>query len=435
MEKKLLPYLVVISGLSVTLSAAFYSITGLGKMFAGASMQVMIMVGSLEVAKLVLASLIYQYWRDISAWLRFYYVIAVFVLMAITSGGIYGYLSAAYSETKNKMANIDKRVEVLDTKRSMFSEKLASYQDEKKMINDQINNLTNGLSNNVIQYKDKETGQIITTTSSSNRKAFEKQLESAQLRRDQINENITTMSDSISAIDLKKLDIEINSDIASEIGPLKYIAELTGRTIDQVVNWFIIALMFVFDPLAVSLIIGANMIFSKLGSEKDKKKLVESIDDRIKEFEKREKEFKKFESEYENNKKQLDEKQAELDKQKVELESNISEREKKIKHLESELNEKNSESIEDLKSEKKRLLNLEYELTEERAKLKEQKDKFKETIENLESEKETIQKEKEKIEFEKADLERLDQEIKKWESTHWKMRRGTYPESAIVEKK
>ena len=424
MEKKLLPYLVVISGLSVTLSAAFYSITGLGKMFAGASMQVMIMVGSLEIAKLVLASLIYQYWKDISNWLRFYYIIAVFVLMAITSGGIYGYLSAAYSETKNKMTNIDKRIEVLDTKRSMFSEKLASYQVEKDMNNERINQLTEGLSNNKIQYKDRETGQIITTTSSSNRKAFEKQLESAQQRRDVINENITAMTDSISNIDIKKLEIETNSDIASEIGPLKYIAELTGRTIDQVVNWFILALMFVFDPLAVSLIIGANMIFSKISSEKEKEKIAENIDEKIAEFKKKEDEFKEFEKNYSDKLNDIENREKEIEKIKQEIESK-----------KSQLDESNTEMSESIKNERRRLQNIEYDLTEERAKFKEERDKYKHIVENLESEKQKIEEEKKKLEFQKQDLKRLDDEIKKWESTHWKMRRGKYPESAIVNEK
>ena len=83
MEKKLLPYLVVISALSVSLSAAFYSVTGIGKMFAGSSTNVMIMMASLEIAKLILASLLYQYWGKLNFMLKTYYFIAVFVLMII----------------------------------------------------------------------------------------------------------------------------------------------------------------------------------------------------------------------------------------------------------------------------------------------------------------------------------------------------------------
>jgi hypothetical protein len=105
MKFKLLPYLVIISALTVSLSAAFYSVTGISKMFSGASIQVMIMMGSLEVAKLVLASMLYQYWEKLNLMLKSYYFIALFILMSITSAGIYGYLSSAYSETSNKVEN------------------------------------------------------------------------------------------------------------------------------------------------------------------------------------------------------------------------------------------------------------------------------------------------------------------------------------------
>ncbi|NBP58151.1 hypothetical protein EBU71_16765, partial [bacterium] len=155
MEKKLLPYLVVISALSVSLSAAFYSVTGLGKMFSGASVQVMIMMSSLEIAKLVLASLLYQYWARLNKALKIYYFIALFVLMSITSAGIYGYLSSAYSDTLNKVDTIDKQVKVLDTKREMFSTQLKDISSEKDRLNQNIAELTKAVSNNFVQTKDK----------------------------------------------------------------------------------------------------------------------------------------------------------------------------------------------------------------------------------------------------------------------------------------
>lgn len=262
MERKILPYLVAISALSVSLSAAFYSVTGLGKMFAGASMQVIIMAGSLEVAKLVVASLLYQYWNKLGALLKIYLTIAVGVLMVITSGGIYGYLSSAYSETSTKLEVISKNVAVYDLKRDRFQIQLDDVTIEKQSLNQSILELTKGLSNNVIQYKD-EDGNIITTTSRATRKALENQLNDAKQQRDKLSLREEALTDSITKIDLLKLDLETNTDIASEVGPLKYIANLTGKSMDQVVNWFIIALMLVFDPLAVALVISANVVFSK----------------------------------------------------------------------------------------------------------------------------------------------------------------------------
>jgi len=262
MERKILPYLIAISALSVSLSAAFYSVTGLSKMFAGASTQVLVMASSLEIAKLVIASLLYQYWDKLGALLKLYLTIAVGILMLITSGGIYGYLSSAYSETSTKLEVISKNVAVYDLKRERFQIQLNDVTTEKQSLTESILELTKGLSNNVIQYKDKD-GNIITTTSSATRKALEKQLNDAKQQRDKLSIREEALTDSVTKIDLLKLELETNTDVASEVGPLKYIANITGKSMDQVVNWFIIALMLVFDPLAIALVIAANVVFSK----------------------------------------------------------------------------------------------------------------------------------------------------------------------------
>jgi hypothetical protein len=261
MERKILPYLVALSAISVSLSAAFYSVTGLSAMFAGAATQVAIMAGSLEIAKLVIASLLYQYWDKLNFLLKTYLTIAVGILMIITSGGIYGYLSGAYSEVSNKLEVINKNVAVYDLKRERFQIQLNDVTTEKQSLTESILELTKGLSNNVIQYKDKD-GNIITTTSGATRNALEKQLDDAKQQRDKLSIREETLTDSITKIDLNKLELETNTDIASELGPLKYIANITGKTMDQVVNWFIIALMIVFDPLAIALVISANVVFS-----------------------------------------------------------------------------------------------------------------------------------------------------------------------------
>ncbi len=262
MERKLLPYLVAIAAFSVSASAAFYSVTGLSKMFAGAALQVMIMASSLELAKLVIASVLYQYWERLGVLLKTYLISAVFILMLITSGGIYGYLSAAYSETSIKLDVITKEVSVYDLTRSRYQSQLDDLIEEKNLLSYSISELSKGLSNNITQYTDSR-GNIVTSSSSANRKALERQLEDAKRQRDVLTARETILNDSISKIDIAKLQKETNSDIASEIGPLKYIATLTGKTIDEVVNWFIIALMLVFDPLAVALVITANILFHK----------------------------------------------------------------------------------------------------------------------------------------------------------------------------
>ena len=116
MKKYILPIMIALSALSVSASAAFYSVFGLSKLFAGASSEVIIMAGSLEVAKLVVASLLYQYWDNINKWLRAYLSIATLVLMMITSGGIYGFLSGAYQSTATQTELLDKSLLILEQK-------------------------------------------------------------------------------------------------------------------------------------------------------------------------------------------------------------------------------------------------------------------------------------------------------------------------------
>ena len=164
-QERIFPFIIALSALSVSASAAFYSVSGLSKLFAGASLEVIIMAGSLEVAKLVIASLLYQYRKTLPRLLKYYLTTAAVVLVLITSMGIYGFLSAAYQETANKAGNIDAQIALVEVKRDNVRDQLAVYNAEKNTVNGAIADLQAGLANNVIQYKDPETGQIITTTS------------------------------------------------------------------------------------------------------------------------------------------------------------------------------------------------------------------------------------------------------------------------------
>ena len=272
LQKRIFPTLIALTALSVSLSAAFYSVTGLSKLFAGASFQVMVMAGSLEVAKLVIASLLYQYWGQLNKILRTYLSVATVILVIITSVGIYGFLSAAYQETATKTGIVDKEVELLELRKNRFIESRDYYYQEKKSLDEGINQLRKGLSNNVIQYKDKETGQIITTTSSSNRRALQEQLKSAIEQRSQISIKLEQATDSINSIEVKTLTVETESDLAGELGPLKYLSELTEVPMNRIINYLLLIIIFVFDPLAISLVIAANFAFDKI---KPKKKEVD----------------------------------------------------------------------------------------------------------------------------------------------------------------
>jgi len=293
-QKRIFPFIIALSALSVSASAAFYSVTGLSKLFAGAATAVLIMATSLEVSKLVIASLLYQYWKSLNKLLRVYLTVAAAVLVLITSAGIYGFLSGAYQETASKSGILDKEVEVIELKKNRFIENRDYYLLEKKELDESITSLRDGLANNKIQYRDSETGQIITTTSSSTRRSLERQLNEAVESRNEISQKIEIVTDSITSLEVQILDLESNTDLASELGPLKYISELTGTPMDKVINILMLVIIFVFDPLAISLVIAANFAFEKVSLEsKERKKLEEEKKQR--ELEKKSKLFEKTE--------------------------------------------------------------------------------------------------------------------------------------------
>ena len=269
MRKKLFPILIALSAMSVSASAAFYSISGLSKLFAGATLAVIIMATSLEAGKLVIASLLYQYRKTLPFFLKSYLTLACIVLIGITSMGIYGFLSAAYQETASKAGNVDAQITLIETKRDNVREQLAVYNEEKSSINKAVADLRNGLSNNTIQYKDKETGQIITTTSSSTRRALEKQLDQAIERQTEINSKVDGFNEQLFEYETEIVEVSTNNDLAAELGPLKFISGLTGIAMDKIVNWLLLTIIFVFDPLAIALVIAANFAFEQIKTKKN----------------------------------------------------------------------------------------------------------------------------------------------------------------------
>ncbi len=262
--KRSFPYLVLIAALALASSAAYYSVYGISKLFSAQAVAVAIMAGTLEASKLIAATYLHRFWKKINFLFKLYLTSAVIILMLITSIGIYGFLTASYQTTANELFVMDKQISVIEMKKSRYSEQLNGYTSEKTQLASSITELTKGLSNNKVQWRDKETGQIITSTSSKTRKVLQSQLNDFKTQRDKVSSKIENLTDSVTKLDLQVLDLQSNSEVANEIGPLKYVSELLDRPMNQVVNWFILIFIFVFDPLAVVLLIAANKAFDIL---------------------------------------------------------------------------------------------------------------------------------------------------------------------------
>jgi hypothetical protein len=267
--KKILPFLILLSALSVSGSAAFYSVYGLSKLFAGASTQVIIMASSLEVSKLVIATLLHEYWNRLNILLKSYLTLAVVVLVMITSAGIYGFLSSAYQETANLDMITTREIELVDTKQKIYIDSKNELSNEKDLVIQSISELRKSLSNpNQVQYTDR-AGNLITTTSSAGRAAIESQLSNAIATRDELTTKIQIATDSITRYEIQKIELINNSESSSELGPLKYISNISGLELDIIVNYFLLLIIFVFDPLAISLVLAANFAFKQLKSKSD----------------------------------------------------------------------------------------------------------------------------------------------------------------------
>jgi hypothetical protein len=256
LKRNLFPYIIAASALSVSASAAFYSVTGLSMLFAGASTAVAIMASSLEVSKLVIASLLYQYWTDLNKVLKIYLTIAVAVLILITSAGIYGYLSSAYQETANKSSVVDSKILALETKKKLYEDTRNNILKEKQSLVDLKGALT---KTSTTQYTDRNGNLVVR----SNNASF-KQIESASKSDEKLSSKVDIVNDSIFALENRILEIKTNSQVSNELGPLKYLSNLTGHSMDKIINWFLIVIIFVFDPLAIALVIAANFAFARL---------------------------------------------------------------------------------------------------------------------------------------------------------------------------
>ena len=257
--KRVLPYIMLASALSLAATAAYYSIFGLSKLFSSQASAVMFMASILEASKLVTASYLHRHWTSIKWIAKTYLTAAMIILMAITSLGIYGFLVASYQDTAYKMTAVNSELSVLQLKKARYETNLGAIQAEKESLNINISELTRGLSNNVISYVDGE-GNRITTTSSATRKVLQVQLDSQLARREKLSDMEISIADSVSSIEMQILNTQLDNEVASELGPLTYVASITGVSMDLVVNWFILLFIIVFDPLAVILLVSANRL-------------------------------------------------------------------------------------------------------------------------------------------------------------------------------
>ena len=262
-KQGMFPFLIGFAALSVSASAAFYSVSGLSKLFAGASLEVIIMAGSLEFAKLVTASLLYQYWDTINKTLRTYLSIATVILVLITSMGIYGFLSAAYQETYSKLSAVENQKGFIQQKIDFYQNDVTRYDKQIERISSNIGTLSNAKAS-TIQVRDTSvSGGFRQTISTTELRMAQNRINIEEENRKLAQQKRIVASDSLQKFQLQVLELDNNTEVAGELGPLQYLSSLTGYSMDKIINVLLLIIIFVFDPLAISLVIASNFAFEK----------------------------------------------------------------------------------------------------------------------------------------------------------------------------
>ena len=268
MKDKFLPWFLLFCALGLSGTAAYYSVVGLSIVFVGVALPVIIMGSFLEISKIAIATYLHDKWKETYGVLKIYLTIALVTLSIITSLGIYGLLSTGFQGNIAKLEINEKQVKNVEIKKKRFEEIKVELTKEKTTLDGDITKLRDGLSNNTTtQTVDRKTGQLITKENNNNRKSFELQLKDAQVRRDTIGKRIDSMNDSITKLDVDILNKQSEEISGSELGALKYVSELLDWDVKRTANLFILILIFVFDPLAITLVIATNQAFK--GKRKD----------------------------------------------------------------------------------------------------------------------------------------------------------------------
>jgi len=244
-----------ITAIVIALVAAFFSVYGIATLFAGAFVLTAIMASALEVGKLVAVTYLYRYWKKTKGFLKTYLSIATLVLMLVTSLGIFGYLSAAYQKSSLEFKAAQDKIVMVEEQKTYLQDKISQSKTRIKTLNDmrlmqesRMNEaLTNAfLTRNPIQLKQiqDQTAELIKSADSDIRSE---------------NDKIQTTVDEIAKIDQQVNEMKFSSAEKKDIQTFKFVADQFGTSLDKVAKWFIITLIFVFDPLAVALILAYNV--------------------------------------------------------------------------------------------------------------------------------------------------------------------------------
>ena len=275
-------FLLGLAALLVAGSAAYFSVLGIATLFSGSFYQVVVMAGALEFGKLVATSYLYRYWNKTTWFLKVYLLVAVFVLMGITSLGIFGYLSAAYQVNSSKFSQIDSQITLLVQQKEGFEKEI-------EQINSRVDTLNKSRASQE---------QRLPNLSSKAAAPIYKDIEKSGTEIQKLNERVTEIQQNKTEKDNQIIELKMEISKAKDIGTFKFVADAINKPLDTIVTVFILILICVFDPLAVSLILAFNVATRGSILKEEKKEILEEKkedlvpSEGLKEYEKYQKKIK-----------------------------------------------------------------------------------------------------------------------------------------------
>ena len=256
----ILAWLLLLTGLTISAVAIYYSVIGLAAIFAAATIPIYIMGGSLEVAKLVCASWLKANWSRAPVLMKTYMTIAVVVLMFITSMGIFGFLSKAHTDQGLVSGDVQSKIAVYDEKIATEKENIDAARKALKQMDEAVD----------------QTMARSTTEQGATRAAQLRRQQQAE--RTRLQKDIATAQSNISRLQSERAPIAAEvRKVEAEVGPIKYIAKLVyddnpdTNILEKAVTWVIILIVSVFDPLAVIMLLAAQMTFQWYREQKNAK--------------------------------------------------------------------------------------------------------------------------------------------------------------------
>lgn len=294
MYRKLLTFLVLLMAISLAGIVAYVSVSGLVKTFNVGSIGLSIFI-AIEIGKIVLTSSLHTFKNKLKGFKVFNFLsvspikiignIMIVIAMLITSFGIYGFLSNGYKKSFNNLTVMEKRTDLLDEKSKLL-------EDDKELINQQIESKRQRIKDQSSIRDQQETrlDSLYARRWYTAARRTEQSIKDAndnitklESEIDVLNSKLDLANDSLTSYSLQKIELQQNNDAATELGPLIYLSDVTGYSMDNVIKWFVLLIVVIGDPMAVLLIIIFNRIIEKEQKKIDLKKIEEKVDEVLEE--------------------------------------------------------------------------------------------------------------------------------------------------------